>query len=412
MKKPIMIHVLALFLISTLAGCASCSSDLKENGKENGKEEKPDTEEVRPESFASDDEMLDYIQKVHLNYMWDGAEPTSGLARERIHLDGDYPEKDQNVVTTGGSGFGIAGLLVGIERGFIPREEGMKRLTKIADYLKRADRFHGVWPHWLYGPTGKVKPFGQKDNGGDLVESCFLMQSLLCVRQYFRDGNEQEKALAEKIDQLWKEMEFSWYQNGKDVIYWHWSPEYNWEMNFPLEGYNEALIVYVLAASSPTYPVPASAYHNGWARGGGIKSDSAPYFGIETQRSRETGRSFVLGTILAHRSGPAQPERPLCQLLERGAQPCPLQLPLLRGESQTIQRLRRGLLGTDRQLLYQRLCSPLPGRQRPWCHHTDSSLVQFSLHTGGIHACTEVFLFQRRLDLGQVRILRCLLRGK
>ena len=93
MKKPIMIHVLALFLISTLAGCASCSSDLKENGKENGKEEKPDTEEVRPESFASDDEMLDYIQKVHLNYMWDGAEPTSGLARERIHLDGDYPEK-------------------------------------------------------------------------------------------------------------------------------------------------------------------------------------------------------------------------------------------------------------------------------------------------------------------------------
>lgn len=157
-----MIHVLALFLISTLASCASCSSDLKENGKENGKEEKPDTEEVRPESFASDDEMLDYIQKVHLNYMWDGAEPTSGLARERIHLDGDYPEKDQNVVTTGGSGFGIAGLLVGIERGFIPREEGVKRLTNIADYLKRADRFHGVWPHWLYGPTGKVKPFGQK----------------------------------------------------------------------------------------------------------------------------------------------------------------------------------------------------------------------------------------------------------
>ena len=271
MKKPTMIYVLILFLISTLAGCASCSSDI------NSKEEKPGTEEVRPESFASDDEMLDYIQKVHLNYMWDGAEAISGLAPERIHLDGDYPEQDQSVITIGGSGFGVAGLLVGIERGFIPRDEGVKRLTKIADYLKRADRFHGVWPHWLYGPTGKVKPFGTKDNGGDLVESCFLMQSLLCVRQYFRDGNEQEKALAEKVDQLWKEMEFSWYQNGKDAIYWHWSPNYNWEMNFPLEGYNETLIVYVLAAASPTYPVPASAYHNCWARGGGIKSDSAPY---------------------------------------------------------------------------------------------------------------------------------------
>lgn len=277
MRKFTFKYGLVIFLLSSLASCASCSSDLKTEGKDSGKEEKPDTEEVRPESFASDDELLDYIQKVHLNYMWEGAEPTSGLAPERIHLDGDYPEKDRSVVTTGGSGFGIAGLLVGIERGFIPRKEGVQRLMKIVDYLQRADRFHGVWPHWLYGPTGKVKPFGMKDNGGDLVESCFLMQGLLCVRQYFRNGNEQEKALAEKIDRLWKEMEFSWYQNGRDVIYWHWSPNYNWEMNFPLEGYNETLIVYILAASSPTYPVPASAYHNGWARSGDIRTESAPY---------------------------------------------------------------------------------------------------------------------------------------
>ena len=131
------------------------------------------------EDRLSDDALMDTVQRRTFNYFWEGAEPNSGLARERIHLDGDYPEKDQNVVTTGGSGFGIAGLLVGIERGFIPREEGVKRLTKIADYLKRADRFHGVWPHWLYGPTGKVKPFGQKDKGGDLVESCFMMQRLI-----------------------------------------------------------------------------------------------------------------------------------------------------------------------------------------------------------------------------------------
>ena len=232
----------------------------------------------RPLSFENDDQLLDYIQKVHLNYMWDGAEPTSGLACERIHLDNNYPQNDQDVVTTGGSGFGIAGLLVGIERGFIPRNEGVKRLTKIVDYLAKADRFHGVWPHWLHGPTGKVKPFGQKDNGGDLVESCFLMQGLLCVRQYFKDGNEAEKALASKIDALWRDMEFDWYTHGgQDVIYWHWSPNYAWEMNFPLEGYNECLIVYILAAASPTHPVPASAYHKGWARSGGITTTAAPY---------------------------------------------------------------------------------------------------------------------------------------
>lgn len=115
-------------------------------------------------------------------------------------MDGVYPENDADVVTTGGSGFGIAGLLVGIDRGFVTREEGVQRLQKIADYLAKADRFHGVaWPHWMIGPTGKVKPFGTKDNGGDLVESSFLMQGLLCVRQYFKEGNENEKALASKI---------------------------------------------------------------------------------------------------------------------------------------------------------------------------------------------------------------------
>ena len=145
MKKPIMIHVLALFLISTLASCASCSSDLKESGKENGKEEKPDIEEVRPESFASDDEMLDYIQKVHLNYMWDGAEPTSGLARERIHLDGDYPEKDQNVVTTGGSGLAKGGsgdILAGLTAGLLAA--GLKQGRTPEDAAVCAVCLHGA----------------------------------------------------------------------------------------------------------------------------------------------------------------------------------------------------------------------------------------------------------------------------
>lgn len=232
----------------------------------------------RPEAFASDDELLDYIQKTHFNYMWEGAEQTSGLACERIHLDNIYPQNDEGVVTIGGSAFGIAGLLVAIERGFIERTEGVSRLHQITDYLAKADRFHGVWPHWLHGATGKVKPFGMKDDGGDLVESSFLMQSLLCVRQYFKEGNETEKALAAKIDKLWHEMEFDWYRkDGKNVLYWHWSPNYGWEMNFPLEGYNECLIAYVLAASSPTHSVPAECYHEGWARSGDIKSAAKPY---------------------------------------------------------------------------------------------------------------------------------------
>jgi hypothetical protein len=232
------------------------------------------TEEDRQ---LSDEELLTLVQQNTFQYFWDGAEPTSGLARERIHIDGDYPENDQNVITTGASGFGVMAILVGIERGFITREEGFQRLDKAVDYLAKADRFHGAWPHWMQGETGKVKPFGQKDNGGDLVETAFLVQGLLTVRQYFADGNAQEKELVAKINKLWEEVEWDWYQNGKNVLYWHWSPEYNWEMNFPVTGYNECLIMYILAAASPTHTIPAEAYHEGWARGGDIKVNAEQY---------------------------------------------------------------------------------------------------------------------------------------
>ena len=267
-----LLKTLTLVLLLALSACKS------ESGSSDPNTPVTPDEQTRPAEFASDDAMLGYIQRVHFNYMWDGAEPTSGLARERIHLDGEYPEHDQDVVTTGGSGFGIAGLVVAMERGFITRDQGIKRLERIVDFLERADRFHGVWPHWLHGPTGKVKPFGQKDNGGDIVESSFLMQGLLCARQYLKGDTDAEKSLVQRINALWQGMEFDWYtRGGQDVIYWHWSPEYEWEMNFPLEGYNECLIVYVLAAASPTHSVPASCYHKGWARSGGIKSNAAPY---------------------------------------------------------------------------------------------------------------------------------------
>lgn len=226
----------------------------------------------------SDDSLLTLTEYHTFQYFWDGAEPNSGMARERFHVDGIYPENDMNVVTTGGTGFGLMAILVGIERRFITREEGFERLDHIVDFLKTADRFHGAWPHWLYGETGRVKPFSPKDNGADIVETAYLIQGLLTVRQYFREGNGQEKILASKIDDLWKEVEWEWFtKNGEQVIYWHWSPTYGWEMNFPIKGYNECLITYVLAASSPTHHVKPAVYHEGWARKGNIVSSRVKY---------------------------------------------------------------------------------------------------------------------------------------
>lgn len=225
----------------------------------------------------TDDSLLTLVQYQTFQYFWENAEPTSGLAPERTHMDNIYPQNDKHVITSGGSGFGLMAILVGIERGFITRQQGFERFNHIVHYLDTVDRFHGAWPHWLDGQTGKTKPFSPKDDGGDLVETAFLVQGLLTVREYFKDGNEEEKTLAAKIDKLWREVEWNWYTNGKDVLYWHWSPKHNWEMNFPVGGYNECLIMYVLAASSPTYPIQPEAYHKGWARNGAIKTDRTFY---------------------------------------------------------------------------------------------------------------------------------------
>ncbi|HUC83383.1 MAG TPA: glucoamylase family protein [Flavisolibacter sp.] len=232
---------------------------------------------------AEDERMLTDVQRTTFQYFWDGAEPNSGLARERFHVDGAYPQNDKNVVTSGGGGFGVMAILVGIERGFITREQGVERMERIVKFLETADNYHGVWPHWWNGETGKTKPFSRKDDGGDLVETSFMLQGLLTVRQYFKDGNEKEKALVSRIDKLWQAVDFNWYRNGKNVLYWHWSPNYGWDMNFPVSGYNECLIMYVLAAASPTHAVPAEVYHEGWAENGKIKNNPPAYGGHKLQ---------------------------------------------------------------------------------------------------------------------------------
>ncbi len=217
-----------------------------------------------------DEDLLTKVQQQTFRYFWDFAHPVSGLARER-NTSGD-------IVTVGGSGFGVMAILVGIERGFITREEGVDRLSKIVDFLESADRFHGVWPHWLNGQTGDAVPFSAKDNGGDLVETAFMIQGLLTVRAYLAGNVAEEAGLIDKITALWEEVEWSWYtRDGQNVLYWHWSPEFSWEMNHPIRGYNEALIVYVLAAASPTYPISKEVYVNGWAQNGSMVNGNSYY---------------------------------------------------------------------------------------------------------------------------------------
>ena len=225
------------------------------------------------ENTMTDAELMDMVQKYTFRYFWDEGHPVSGMARER--------NNSEDIVTTGGSGFGIMGILVGIENGYITRSEGANRIIKIISFLQYAEKFHGAFPHWMNGRTGKVVPFSQFDNGGDLVETAFLMQGLLAARQFFDVNNNTEKAIRQIITKLYEDVEWDWYsKNNSGVLYWHWSPNYAWQMNFPLRGYNEAMIVYLLAIASPTHSVPASYYHNGWAAANNYKNGNA-WFGYK-----------------------------------------------------------------------------------------------------------------------------------
>lgn len=218
----------------------------------------------------SDDALLTKVQEQTFKYFWDFAHPISGMARER--------NTSNETVTAGGSGFGVMSIIVGIERGFITRQQGIDRLQTIVSFLKSADRFHGVWPHWMNGSTGKVVPFSASDNGGDLVETAFMIQGLLTVRQYLNNTNAQEASIIDNITQLWREVEWDWYtKGGENALYWHWSPDLGWQINLKITGWNESLIVYALAAASPTHPIAAGVYHEGWARSGDMANGGSFY---------------------------------------------------------------------------------------------------------------------------------------
>lgn len=225
----------------------------------------------------TDEELLTLVQRQTFKFFWDYAHPYSGLIRER--------KGSGDLVTMGGSGFGLMAILVGIERNFITRQQGFERLNKIVNFLNRpeTDKFHGVFPHWMNGVTGDVIAFSARDNGGDIVETAFLMQGLLTVKEYFRNGSAQEQEMCAVIDTLWRNVQWDWHRRGNEnVLYWHWSPNFQWEMNHPVRGWNEALIVYVLAAASPTHSIPKEVYDQGWARNGAHPMrNNKTFYGIQ-----------------------------------------------------------------------------------------------------------------------------------
>ena len=228
----------------------------------------------RPKNLT-DSALLDIVQQQTFRYFWDFAHPVSGLARERSNEAYGYGNE---VTTSGGTGFGIMSVIVAAERKWITRDTAAKFLLKMVNFLAKAEAYHGVFPHWMNGTTGKTIPFSRKDDGADLVETSYLFQGLLCARQYFTGDNNTERQLRNRIGWIWNDIEWNWFtKGGEEVLYWHWSPNNGWSMNFPVRGFNECLIMYILAASGEKYPVNNSVYHRGWAQSNFFKNGKQYY---------------------------------------------------------------------------------------------------------------------------------------
>lgn len=240
----------------------------------------------------TDVELLEKVQQQTFKYFWDFAGTNSGLAKERSQADA-YGGEGRNIVTMGGSGFGLAAIPVAVERGWVTRSQAIERLEKILDFLEKIPTYHGAFSHWYLDNTAQTRPFSNMDDGGDLVETAFLMQGLLINRQYFST----ETGIVNRITALWEAVEWDWYRKGENVLYWHWSPNFGFQKNLKIQGWNESLITYVLAASSPTHPITPNIYHQGWAMNGNIVTNRNHY-----GRSMPLGPNFGGPLFFAHYS--------------------------------------------------------------------------------------------------------------
>jgi exo beta-1,2-glucooligosaccharide sophorohydrolase (non-reducing end) len=260
--QPVGIQVAGTQRYTDFLGKSGVTASYKVVAEDNQYRDSPSSSVVSASTREmSDDELLTMLQEACFHYYWEGAEPHSGMTRESI-------PGDDRIVATGASGFGIMALVVGVDRHFISREEGLARLTRIVGFLEKADRFHGAWAHYMDGNTGKTMAvFGMFDDGGDLVETSFLMQGLLAARQYFKGDAPAERELFRRITALWESVEWDWYRESakNEAIYWHWSPVWNFQIRHRLTGFNEVMITYLLAIASPTHAVPPQLYYTGWA---------------------------------------------------------------------------------------------------------------------------------------------------
>ena len=292
MKKTILIY--SILFVTVFSNAQSTLTSLSTGRFGDG----PDS--IAPVGIIknlTDEQLLEVVQKQTFRFFWHGAHPVSGMALERsntvlaeyywdyINEAWDVPNFSTtpfgpDACAVGGTGFGIMSTIVAVERGWIGRQAAVRRLIKIADFLTHAEAFHGIYPHFMDGNTGKAIPFDRLDDAADIVETSYLMMGFLCAKEYFSTEDTREKYLRNRIDQMWNAANWNWHSNNQNKLFWHWSPNNDFDMNFPVWGWNECLITYIMSAASPYHAISKDVYDGSWTGSLGFNNGNE-YYGLK-----------------------------------------------------------------------------------------------------------------------------------
>ena len=227
--------------------------------------------------------VLDEWQRKTFTYFTEGSDSTTGMAYEG--------NERGEILTIGGSGFGLMAIIVGAERGWISRLEAAEQTRKIVRFLGKAERFKGIWSHW-YNTDGTSHPFGNQIKTGDVVESSFMMAGLLTAAEYYTSNSANETEIRDSVASFWNTMNWKFYAQSGKAIEWLWYSEED-RLELDVKGWNESWITYLLALAAPeNHNISEALYKEGWQSNGNFYHKNRSYYGYDLPLGEEKGGSL------------------------------------------------------------------------------------------------------------------------
>ncbi len=238
--------------LSVLAGCAPVGPAAGARPSHDGAWGSADA----PARAAAERALLDDTEERTFRYFWELADPRTGLVPDR------WPTR--SFASVAATGFGLTAYPIGVERGWVTREEAQEKVLLTLRFLWSAPQgpepvgragHHGFFYHFL--DPGSGERFEQVELSS--VDTALLVAGILFCRDYFDRPSAPEQEIRELAERIYERVEWSWMQPRPPLVAMGWTPEEGFH-HLDWTGYNEAMLVYLLALGSPSHPVEAAAW--------------------------------------------------------------------------------------------------------------------------------------------------------